>query len=500
MADPLDSEGDLLIELMNDYFIHLTSATVCMFPKEPFMLWLTDRCTRKSSDDLMLIYAMLAMSTVFSANPGHKERGREYAAISRYACDRRHFSLQLVQSRLLLALYYYANGNQNDCWDFCGAALRVAIGMKLNLEVEKTKENDADFFPYNLNRNGYAECRRRTFWSCYILDRFNSFCNGRLSMVHPEDIFLRLPCDVKSFEEQSEVHNPYFDPSTPPTQNARGTIGPMAYLINIISIWGDIMANIYRSSEGPFTMDTTAFKSFYEAITSRLEAWHSSLSDCVSFSPENLVKASHFDILGTFITINSLYRSAQMKLNRHVNPNILSPEQLGTHVRRAHLHAEAMLQMADSLTNQHITTSRDTALKDKGGPTPFSSPFIGFAIFSAVDTLSAKGYLSKLPEFPLRMRGAMRILDDLAEYWQSARNQKELVSTRLADLIVGPGGWKGPFETRNSRNFMIIDKEGEGGGDGVYLMETAMETSFARADDCIYGVGMDAWVAAMLEK
>jgi Fungal specific transcription factor domain len=447
ISDPLTSEEELVVELMNIYFNRLESATLYMLPKKPFMLWLTDRYTRKSFNDLMLIYSILAISTVFSSNPDHRQRGKEFATISRHACDRRQFSLQLVQSRLLLALYYYANGNQPDCWDFCGGALRVATGMKLNLEIERTEESNANFFPYNLNRNGYAECRRRTFWSCYIMERFNSFSNGHISMIRPEDIFLRLPCDVKSFEEQIEVHNPYFDHSTPHIKSTYSNIGPMAYLVNIISIWGDVMANIYRSSEDPFATDSTTYKAFYEVITSRLEAWHSSLPDCVSFSPENLVKASHFGTLGAFITIHSLYQSTQMKLNRHVSPDIPPPEQLEANVRRAHHHAEALMQIADSLTKRYITTGEGTALKVNDGLIPFLSPFIGFAIVNAVDTLSAKGYLSRLPESPL-IQSAIRVLDDLAKYWQSARSQRKLVSTLLADLIADPIGWRGPFEAK----------------------------------------------------
>src|SRR5437868_2876905 len=59
----------------------------------------------------------------------------------------------------------------------------------LNLEIEKTNDTFLQMFPYGLNRHGYAECRRRTFWSCYIMDRFSGFCSGHLTVIQPEDVF-----------------------------------------------------------------------------------------------------------------------------------------------------------------------------------------------------------------------------------------------------------------------------------------------------------------------
>jgi hypothetical protein len=514
-TNPYDTEEELVRELMRLYFIHKgVSGAHGILPEKPFMLWLTNRCFQKSPDDLMLIYTMLALGSVFSSDPTHRECGKGFAAVSRYACDQRHYSLQLVQSRLLLALYYYALNNVADSWDFCGAAIRTATGMKLNLEVEETGAKQTGDLPYNLNQQGYTECRRRTFWTCFILDRFNGYCSEQPSIINPDDVFLRLPCDDKSFEEQAEVHNPYFDHKAQFKDNSGG-IGEMAYLITITSIWGDIMANIYRSSHRPsYTEDSARFKSFYRDFSSRLESWHSSLSDLLSYSADNLIKAANSGTLNIFITLHTLYHGAQMRLNRNVHPDMVPSEQLEHHIRTAHGHAEAVLLMADKLA-PFLSQPKNSSGSEED--VAFSAPFIGYAIIHAVDIITAKGYLSDLPTLYSKLRGATAVVTYLAKYWHSARNQKELLVARNADLIAGPAGWKGFFGERNFAKVIKDEdhedegKEGDGGGPhsegrsqklqkGKYEMKTAIDQTLVRDHDCIYAVDLEIWDKALTKN
>lgn len=478
--NPCDTDEELVKTLIKTYFTHISSVTYDMFPEKPFMAWLMDRHAEKSKDDLMLIYTMLALATVFSSNMEHKKLGEMYAAISRYACDNRHFSLQLVQSRLLLAMYYYANNNPNDSWDFCGSALRAATGMKLNQEIEKTEDSDRDVFPFNLNRHGFAECRRRTFWSAYIQDRFNGFCSGHLSILHAEDIFLRLPCDVKSFNAQVEVNNPYFDPTTCPLQNTLSTIGVMAYIVNITTIWGEVMANVYRTSQRPASYQPqkpSTFMHFYDTMTDRLEAWRESVPACLANTPENITNTAKYGIHGAFVTMHSLYHTTHMKLNRYVSPEHLTTTQLERNIRTAYTHADALLRLSDNIVDVRAS-AKDFDIS------PCSSPFVGYAIISAVDIISAKGTIPALSSLPGRFHGVKDILGELAMFWQSARNQKEMCAERVVDLCRLEEGW---------RDASVMRVDGHN-----WQMLVPMERTFARGSDCIYESGMESWEQALV--
>jgi hypothetical protein len=511
-TNPIMTERELVMELMRLYFIHMgTSGAYAMVPENIFMLWLTDAWIQKSPDDLMLIYTMLAMATVFSPNPDHKERGKLFAAVGRFACDQRHYSLQLIQSRLILSLYYYAIDNQTDCWDFAGSALRAATGMRLNCEAQNIEDIDVDELPFKLSRTGFAECRRRTFWACFIFDRFSGFCQGVPSALNPRDIFLRLPCDEKSFEEQVEVKNPYFDPSR--TQHGLDTIGSLAYLISIASLWDDVMANVYRSSRRHESIeeDPSEILATYANFAACLEDWRSALPDDLSYSLENLDKAAIEGTLNTFITIHSLYNTSQMNLNRHVRPSSIPPEQLEHNIRTATSHAESVLQMASALAARTIPSNSKSDTKDT--LVSFSSPFIANAIICAIDILSAKGYLSSLPLFPSKIRGAMAIVTELGTFWQPCKQLKDMLVARNADLVAGPAGWTGYF---GPRSIAIINdgkhgdegKEGDGGGpriqtrkptagQGTYEMQTPIIPGPARDGDCLYAVGIEVWQKAL---
>jgi hypothetical protein len=434
----------------------------------------------------MLFYSVLALGSIFSPKSEHKALGAQYASVSRYACDNRRFTIQLVQSRLLLSLYYFAINNPNDAWDFCGAAVRAASGLRLNVEIEKSEDAFLQAYPYGLNRHGYAECRRRTFWSCYLVDRFNGFCSGHFSVLHPEDVFLRLPCDANSFETQAEVQNPFFDPTTPPIQNVNWTVGSLAYLINVATIWGDVMANIYRSSQRQNASTSNPFTTFYEESSRRLRVWNESLPSCYTFSPENLKRAADNGKIGVFMTMHTVFHTTSMKLNRYVRQSNLSSAQLAHHVSLAQHHAESLLGLSDTLAARRISPPT-TPNEQSVTPARFSSPFVGYSIVSAIDILTAKVPLATVPTRLASFSGAQAVLAELALFWQSAKNQQALVLERvrdLAELTTGREGQGGAGVLGfKFGNMGVASKQA---GEEVFEMRDAIEKTFSKDFDCIY--------------
>jgi hypothetical protein len=482
-TNPYISHPALVTELLTTFFKNVPETVYCMFPEGAFKAWVLSS-GEKSPDDLMVIYTILALGTVFSLKPEHRALGAQYGAISRYACDNRHFSLQLVQSRLLLALYYFAINSPNDAWDFCGSAIRTASGLKLNLEIEKTNDAFLQIFPYGLNRHGYAECRRRTFWSCYIMDRFDGFCSGHLSVIQPEDVFLRLPCDVKLFESQAETQTPFFDLATQPPHNANGNIDSLAYLINISTIWGDVTANIYRTSQRPVTPNSnSAFTTFYEATTYRLKSWVDSLPSNYTFSIENLRRATETGKLGTYMTMHTVYHGTVMKLNRYIQKSTLSSTKLAHHVSVARQHAEALLAVLEALTARGTPTP-STPTERAVMPRHFSSPFVGYAIVSAIDILTSEFPLSSVPALLTSFGGAQSILAELALFWQSGKNQHALIAQRSRDLSELRDGQSGAGAIGfKFGNMGVVDSQR---GEGNFKMQESLETTFSRGYDCVY--------------
>ncbi|XMA09752.1 hypothetical protein WAI453_002543 [Rhynchosporium graminicola] len=482
-TNPFSTNPMLVTELITVFFKHVPETAYSMFPEGPFKAWILS-VSEKSVEDLMLVYTVLALGTVFSQDSEHKAFGAQFAAVARFGCDNSRFSIQLVQSRILLALYYFAINNPEDSWDFCGAALRAASGIKLNLEMEKTDDAYRKTFPYGLNRAGFAECRRRTFWSCYLMDRYNGFCSGHLSITSSDDVFIRLPCDVDSFESQLDIRNPFFDPATPPIENIDWTIGSMAYLINITTIWGDVMANIYRTSQRPSPSTSNSnFATFYDNATLRLRIWNDALPASYAFSPENLARAARGGKLGTFMMMHTVYHTTAMKLNRYIQQYNLTNSQLTHHVSVSRQHAEGLLRVVDTLATFRATAPSSPGMHSDL-PIKFSSPFVGYAIVSAIDILTAKITARSIACRLASFRGSQAIIAELALFWHSSKNQQALIEQRLRDL-----GELGELVRDRDEGFPStghIAAFARESGDGVFEMKEPIEKTFSRDYDCIY--------------
>ncbi|KAH8591461.1 fungal-specific transcription factor domain-containing protein [Bisporella sp. PMI_857] len=432
-VNPYTIDPALVGELVGIFFKHGPETAHFMFPQSPFKKWILST-SEKSLDDLMLIYTILALGTVFSSKTEHKALGIQYASISRYACNDRPLSLQLVQSRLILALYYFAINNHDDSWDYTGAALRAASGLKFNVELENPGYQPLKTFPYGLSCAGYEECRRRSLWSCYLMDRYNGFCSGRLSFINSEDVFLRLPSDCKSFDAQIETRNPYFSPSNSVLPPNSWNVGSMAHLVIISSIWGDVVANIYRTSHKPVpTASNPDFGAFYDKTMQKLHDWKASLPSYHRFSAANLATAVLEGKAGTFMTMHTLYHNTAMKLNRYIRKTTLTPAQLDHHHTVARQHAEDVLVMMDVLAARYAA-SPAIAIYGSGSADRFSSPIVGYAIVSAVDILSARFKRESISNRLASFGGSQTVLAELALFWQSAKTQEAQVSQRASDM------------------------------------------------------------------
>lgn len=495
-TDPCEANAALADQLMAAYFTHINSGLYCMFPEQAFITWLHNSSKKKSLDDHMLIYTMLALGTVFSSSVEHRERGREFARISRYAVQHRSFSLQLVQSRLILSIYYLATGDEDAAWDLCGGALSAASALKLNVEGDEIEDMKSDGFPYDLARHGYTECRRRTFWSLYIMDRLNGSSFGYVRVIDSKDVYLRLPCDLGSFEAQIESTNPHFDISTPSITSAKANkLGSMAYLLIISSIWGDVMANIYRTACRPDQMhpvSETAYTNFHNTITKHLESWEASLPSTLQYSTVNLERSMHEGVFGTFTTIHTLYHTTQIKLNRYHRPGDVSASQLERNIRKAYTSARELLRIANTLAENMTMEQRHTIKPGEISPikSEFSNPFAGYAIMNAIDLVSAKGRRIEAPKLLKALDGARAVLRQLENFWHSARTASRLMERRIEELEE-IAGWN---EERKMSKGGVLDVDGT--GRASWEMEESMEMGFAKGLDGVYKAPWKIWIGA----
>ncbi|TGO59598.1 hypothetical protein BCON_0043g00540 [Botryotinia convoluta] len=85
-------------------------------------------------------------------------------------------SVRLVQSYLLLALYFQSMGESRTCWIYVGNAIRTA--QMLELHLPETSER--------IVKSQARDSLRKAWHSCVLMDREVSMLYGRPSMIDPQ--------------------------------------------------------------------------------------------------------------------------------------------------------------------------------------------------------------------------------------------------------------------------------------------------------------------------
>lgn len=153
--DPFDADSSTANHYLDAYFTHINKTTYRMFPAKPFLRWAL-YSKDKSPEDLMTIYAMLTVGSIFSCRPDCKSVGCVFAEVARYAMEKRQgtFGLQLAHSRLLLAWYHFSLGDAHRSWEYSGMAIRAVSGLKFSLESECQNAERTEKTEYGLNKYG----------------------------------------------------------------------------------------------------------------------------------------------------------------------------------------------------------------------------------------------------------------------------------------------------------------------------------------------------------
>ncbi|KAF1928242.1 uncharacterized protein M421DRAFT_63179 [Didymella exigua CBS 183.55] len=447
--DPSDLDPRTTYHILELYFAHAGRATYGMFPRKAFMTW-AQSGQRKTQDDRMLLYSVLAMGSLFSPDGDERSLGKRFAAVATYAAEKRFgkFSLQLCQSRLLLALYYFAQGKSQEAWDFCGSGLRALSALKLNTE-EGVKElvDGAPKFEYGFDRRTFEECCRRTFWSGFLMDvsldvtrltttidliqqqRYNGFFGGTLFVVSIEDAFVKLPCLEAAYESGTPCDTPFFNyellnrfaPKTP-------VLGHMAYLCLISALWGDVLTFTGRAARRPDTGYEQHYEPFYTKTYERLEGWHAMLPPSLRYSTQNLERSITEGTVGTFMSLHALYHATIIRLNRQTRINAMPTDKISRNIDHAFKNASNFLSIMHSLALVNRQRRIDTSEYF------FSTPFPGYALMLSIDVLSAAGTSTTLPKLIDTVDTTMSCIEELATFWASARAQQKAISNRLRQL------------------------------------------------------------------
>lgn len=253
------------------------------------------------------------------------EASNAYAAHARQILqsDLETPSISRVQALLMLTGHDWGAGNGRRAWIYLGMAIRLVEVMDLTQELKvprnrmPTREEFID-----------AEVRRRTAWTCFLMDSLLSGGKGRKRSLTASDMNIQLPCERESFVFGEPTCTEQLDRSIrmPPVSLPIGEIGIIGYSMRAANIWGKVArwaCSEDFKSELPWSPTSQFQQLIYE-----LEGWKNSLPHRLQYDLFTLHSHNAVEQGQAYCYMHCIYFMSYMFLHRAYLP-VLGPQHNG---------------------------------------------------------------------------------------------------------------------------------------------------------------------------
>lgn len=397
--------------LVEMYFKYVYSQTYAFLHKQTFIETL-------DKQPAVLVVSLCTVAARFSQECSHMEETLAVQARQLIFDNYDRYCLEVVQSMIHMGLHDFGSSKGDKAWMFCGMAVRMGTALNLNLENGRAK--------IKLQCPIARESARRTFWSYYLMDRFNSYGVARPFLTQDHDCHVQLPCNQPSFRDGKTVVTEHLLGPNPAKPDV-GTIhmGAMAFLVRVVGIWGNILKQIHLSGFDKGKDKEAEF----QALIEQLETWRKFLPSGLEYSNENLAGQIKVGTAGAFVTMHVMWHTAMAYVHRYVRvitkeevtdktgQSILD-ESIITSIRKTFVHADAVL-----LIMSHVQQRRKEAKELGETEVIVNAPFLGQAISDACDisiirALELKGDPSNAMDQKERIHIGLIWLKELRGYWK----------------------------------------------------------------------------------
>lgn len=490
LMDPVYLSRSVTVQLLDLYFDYRDSQCTQVLPRQAFMDWVF-RCVQKSSADLMLVHACMALGSVYTTDARLKSYGEEAMQAAKHmeASRTGQFDLQLALTRTHFALYYWATAQPTVSFEHAATACRVLGAIRFNTEegCKHGVNEDSAQNVFRLSAAHLIECRRRAFWLAYCTERYCGHVSGASITLPDGDIFVRLPSDNESYTQGAPVPGGHFNEGD--FDISTSGRGVMTAFISMVAIWGTVTENIFKTvNRGePDKLYAQKYDQFYAETSHRLEQWVAALPVDLRYSTANtkthLASAATFS---TYYVLQSIYHATILKLNRNFRFQNVSENVVKRNIRAAHHAASQYLELiapvAQKLPSSPANRDLDNAL---------SQPFPAYCILMATDVLTRGGMMASLFNANASVINADKVIRQHARYITSAGRQQGLVEERMHDLA----GWK---------KMLLQESPGSGptqsnGGKLDWYFPKSIEPIFTsnRSLDVVYDVSDEVYAKAL---
>ncbi|TAQ85711.1 hypothetical protein B7494_g5982 [Chlorociboria aeruginascens] len=252
-------------------------------------------------------------------------------------------SLQRIQALLMLGLYEWGQARGLRAWVWVGIAIRLAQSMGLAYEDDPespsfrnghhARSQSADVHAASLMSEADSrtdrEVRRRTMWSCFIMDRMLSAGKFRPTMIQIEKLRLRLPCSENQFLFSEEVQTGFLDPqwlrAQLPEASQSSSVhgeGVLSKYIRLVEIWGRFSEWSYAGGRRTEKLPPWDPSTEFYKLGQELQTFQDDLPPTLAFSAANLAAHIALHNATTYVSLHALYSLCIIMLHREYIPFI----------------------------------------------------------------------------------------------------------------------------------------------------------------------------------
>lgn len=422
-----------------------------------------------------LVWALLALAIRFVKDPpapfaSQTEASNAYATHARriLQSDLETPSISRVQALLMLTGHDWGAGNGRRAWIYLGMAIRLVEVMNLTQEL-KLPRNRAP------SREEFieAEVRRRTAWTCFLMDSLLSGGKGRKRSLTAADMSIQLPCERESFIFGEPICTEQLDRTIRMPQAALPTaeIGLIGYSMRAANIWGKVAR--WACSEDFRTELPWSSASQFQQLIYELEGWKQSLPQRLQYDLFTLHSHNAVEQGQAYCYMHCIYFMSYMFLHRAYLP-VLGPQLNGTVAEETPDSYDEHRQM----WRDWQKSSRKNLLKDSAMVLEMLEemrtfgvyflrglvPWIGFTIYTAVGVMLYSFNLTS-PEDDPRWRERARecviqgcgFLREMKTQWPMAATWFETIKRMQAYYrsVLGQAAPASPEERQALRHAMI---------------------------------------------
>ncbi|ORX99110.1 hypothetical protein K493DRAFT_313350 [Basidiobolus meristosporus CBS 931.73] len=286
----------VLAIVLEIYFRHI-NPIIPLLHKEEFAAKLRNDAQELP---LLLLNAMFALAANLSSEARWLEKENARSEIfykrAKRLLDQSYdvTSLQNVQALVLLSHYFHITHGSMKSWVYSGMAIRLAEDLGLH--------RNPDRWQIKTLSDSVKEARKRTWWSCYVMDRSASASMGRPLCIddrHCDTSFPQIPT-----EELCES----------------GTrMDVFVEVIKLHEIFGRIMNNVYAIRTHP-TQNPFKSEAILLELDSALHKWLVELPPDLQYNPQQYFNGKK-PASNVIVYLHVLYHSALVLLHRPYIPN-----------------------------------------------------------------------------------------------------------------------------------------------------------------------------------